>query len=307
MAGSRQTVSGRSAVSVRAASGDSALIDDMCLAGPQISRGRTVKSDEKQIERRLESIIDGEIIPRLALLHQQTEAGEADAARPDAAIRPADYLDEFTALIVKHESDVIGAYVKTLLSKGMTIESLLLELLAPAARKLGRLWEEDAVDFVDVTIATSRLQQIVHQFTLPPSDHEVTEPGRRVLLLPTPSEQHTFGLLMASEFFRRDGWRVWGISPVDQQSIPALVANQWFAAIGFSLSSERLIDTLCSTIKIVREASMNRAAPVIVGGRIFAGNDGLRRDINADMAVTDARDAVRLAEGAYQKSLGRQD
>src|SRR5262249_25508278 len=159
-----------------------------------------------------------------------------------------------------------------LLDDGLELDALLLDLLAPVARRLGVMWETDEIDFVDVTIGTSRLQQILHHFTLPP-DRDAHEPGRRVLLLPPPSEQHTFGLLMVSELFRSEGWQVWGGPPVNQNALRAMVANQWFALIGFSLSSERLIDTLCSTIKSVRRFSKNQSVQIIVGGRIFAQND----------------------------------
>lgn len=306
MVGTRQSNIPNGASKAVAASGDSTLLDDVCLDRRYMDGDRVVPKSEQQLDQRLENIVDGEIIPRLMLLHKSAQSKHQTSEAKTPAVDVKAYIDEFTDLVLRHETPVVTAYVTTLIQKGVTLETLLLELLAPSARKLGQLWEDDVVDFVDVTIGTSRLQQVLHHFTLPP-EKDASTPGRRVLLLPTPSEQHTFGLLMVSELFRREGWQVWGISPLETQDLPALVKDQWFALIGFSLSCERLLDTLGSTIKTVRRHSKNQSAPIIVGGPLFAQSDSLKCSVNADMAVADAQAALELAEKVFQNSLGRHD
>ena len=64
-----------------------------------------------------------------------------------------------------------------LLDDGIPLEALLLDLFAPVARRLGTMWEADQIDFVDVTIGTSRLQQILHHFTLPMEKTPVSPAG----------------------------------------------------------------------------------------------------------------------------------
>jgi MerR family transcriptional regulator, light-induced transcriptional regulator len=197
------------------------------------------------------------------------------------------------------------AYVHGLLDEGLGLDTVLIELLAPVARRLGELWEADEIDFVDVTVGTSRLQQILHHFALPP-ERDAGTPARRVLLLPTPTEQHTFGLLMVAEFFRREGWQVWGGTPLEERALKAMVADQWFALIGFSLSCERSVAALCATIKLVRRYSRNRCVKIIVGGPLLSGSDPASFGIEADMVVADAREAVALAESAVSHDAKRQ-
>lgn len=74
----------------------------------------------------------------------------------------------------------------------MPVESLYLDLLAPAARHLGELWCADACDFASVTLALGRLQKVMHQLS-PAFEGDVQhrEHGRRALLVPVPGEQHT--------------------------------------------------------------------------------------------------------------------
>ena len=47
----------------------------------------------------------------------------------------------------------------------MPLELLFLRLLAPAARRLGELWEGDLCTFTDVTIGLSHLQQVLRELS----------------------------------------------------------------------------------------------------------------------------------------------
>lgn len=306
MVGSRQSEASGGVPSAGSASGNTALLDEVCLDRRYLSGGQIIPKAEQRIDEKLESIIDGEIIPRLMLLHREGEEAQEGAPRVLANEEVAAHVDEFANLVLKFDVDVLAAYVNVLRQRGVNTENLLLKLFAPAARKLGEMWEADVIDFVDVTVGTARLQQLLHQFSLP-AKADASGPARRVLLLPTPSEQHTFGLLMVGDFFRRYGWEVSGGTPISTERLQPLVANQWFALIGFSLSCERLIGLLGSTIKTVRQHSRNRAVRIVVGGQVFVENKDLGHALGADLAVADAQEAVELAENVLRDSEGRQD
>jgi MerR family transcriptional regulator, light-induced transcriptional regulator len=253
---------------------------------------------EPNLDGQLGNVIAGEIVPRLMLLHKGERARSQAAAPPNRAVELSAQVADFTELVMHHEHDVLEAYVKSLLQRGLNLEALLLHLLAPAARRLGALWEEDKVDFVDVTIATSRLQQLLHHFTL---ELKKKDDGRRAaLFVAAPHEQHTFGLVMVSEFFRREGWQVHGGVAMEGEELRTVIAEQSFALIGFSLSCDRLINTLCSTIQSVRRLSKNQSVLVMVGGRIFAQDPAQRPWVGADIVAADAREAIDLAEHAVR-------
>ena len=59
--------------------------------------------------------------------------------------------------------------------------------------------------------------------------------GRRVLLLPGPGEQHTFGLSMVAEFFRRSGWEVVGGTGPESLDPVRAVRDEWFDVVGISV------------------------------------------------------------------------
>ena len=251
--------------------------------------------------------IEGEIIPRLVLARrangqlpaaltiadQALPAGGSSSLgwTPDSAL-----IAELADLVVREDVAAAATRIEALRQSGLTIETLYLELLAPIARYLGELWEADIVDFTAVTLGCSRLQQLLHE--LSPSFFREAEPHehrRRVLLVPVPGEQHTFGLYMVAEFFRRAGWDVWsGCMP--NRELGELVGKESFTLIGFSLSGDQRLDALASSIRSVRRASCNRGIGVLVGGPVFVGHPELVSLVGADATAQDGRQATQQAQ-----------
>lgn len=246
--------------------------------------------------------IEREVIPRLLLAHRVEQAGKlATAATLDAA-----EIEELARLLIREGSDAAAGYVQQVRARGVALETILLDLLAPAARLLGRWWERDECDFTAVTIGLWRLQRILYEVgpclqggAAPQAD------GRRILLSPTPHEQHTFGLLLVGELFRRDGWEVVAGPSFSHEELVRLVREQWFIAFGLSLAAERWFDAAAAVIRDVRRTSHNRAIVIIVGGAFFVEHPDQAARIGADGSAADARQAVRLARRLVAAQFGR--
>ena len=67
---------------------------------------------------------------------------------------------------------------------------------------------------------------------------EHREHGRRALLVPVPGEQHTFGLLMVVEFFRRADGTSGAVSLTGAYDLVRLVATSGSRSSGLSVGSE---------------------------------------------------------------------
>jgi MerR family transcriptional regulator, light-induced transcriptional regulator len=239
--------------------------------------------------------IEGEIIPRLVLARRAT--GDVPAPTAPAGWTPGhELIAEIADLVARKDVGAAATRIDALRQSGLTVETLYLELLAPAARYLGELWEADIVDFTTVTLGCTRLQQLLHE--LSPSffrEAEQHEHRRRVLLVPVPGEQHTFGLYMVAEFFRRAGWDVWsGCMPI--RELTELVGKEAFSLVGFSLSGDQRLDALASNIRSVRRASRNRGIGVLVGGPVFVGHPELVSLVGADATAQDGRQATHQAQ-----------
>lgn len=249
----------------------------------------------------LARVIEIDIIPRLLLAHREQAGPAAVAAQPTASIPPG-YADQFAAATLTEEAAPLLARAEALMASGVTVETVYLELLAPAARRLGTWWDEDACDFVDVTMGLWRIQEIVHALSaLIPGAAPVEGTLRRALFAPAPGEQHGLGAIMVEEFFRRAGWQTWSAPALDEAELVALAAGRVFDIIGLTVSVEQHLAALPRTIAAVRRASRNPDVVVLVGGRVFVERPGLAGDVGADGTAADGRLAVTLAESLLQR------
>lgn len=245
-----------------------------------------------QAMSRLVETIECEIIPRLLLALQSppAEVAAEGTARSDASIED---IAEFARLVATHDVAVATAYVNALLNRGVSLENIYLELLAPAARLLGEWWKSDLRDFTEVTSGLCRMHQLLHEFS-PIFLHDVATaaPNKCILLIPMPGEQHSFGLIMVAEFFRRAGWDVWDLHPSSNEDVFGVVRKQWFAVVGVSLSCESRLEELRPLISTIRAKSRNPAVGVMVGGQPFIGHPELVARVGADCTAADGRRAT---------------
>jgi methanogenic corrinoid protein MtbC1 len=241
----------------------------------------------------LSRCISADIIPRLVLARRaMRETTRPDGVEPG----PAD-VAEFAGLILTRDVSVARDFVQRVRERGASVEMLYLDLLAPAARRIGQLWEYDACDFAEVTVGLGRLQQVLHDVSqMFHAERQAAENGHRVLLVPVPGEQHSFGLTMVGEFFRNAGWDVWSEPRIAAgRDIIQLVRSEWFAVVGLSLASETRIDALARGIRSVRRASRNRSVGVLVGGPLFVAHPELVAHVGADATAIDGGQAPAQA------------
>ena len=242
--------------------------------------------------------IEGEIIPRLMMLfdHQLSVAAPVEPA-PSAPSLSAE-LDAFVALVLENDADVVCEYIEQLRDGGESLPAIYLNLLAPAARRLGELWESDECGFATATLGISRMHQVLLRFSsfFCANCTESPDDAKSVLVVPVPGEQHTFGLMMLVEFFRREGWRVWSGSPRNDAELVGLLESDRFDIVGLSVATERNFNSVPDLLRCVRERSKNKNIKVIVGGRLFSEQPELAQKVGADATALNGVDAVRLAE-----------
>jgi methanogenic corrinoid protein MtbC1 len=241
-----------------------------------------------------------DVIPRLAQSHR---APMRSANQPGQVPVQAE-IQAFAACLVDGSEAGIRVAVDGFRSRGVTVESLYVDLFAPAARHLGDMWDSDLCDFATVTVGLGRLQRLLRELS-PVFGAEVEHPvnGRRAMLAQPNDEQHSFGLSMVAEFFRRAGWEIHG-GPGGAASNPAArVRAEWFDLVGLSVGSEARLPWLTRTVAAVRQVSRNQRVVVIVGGPIFTLHPEWVQQVGADGTALEARAAPVLAENLILAGL----
>ena len=288
-------------------SNDSQASDDCLAFAPELAPSFLAEAPMPTARDRMARIvrtIEQDIIPRLVQAHRPHIALAAVPAAPaPRLVSTADVLG-FVQQVLAPDDGAWQVLTDRLLADGMAVGDLYLHLLAPAAQELGRMWDEDLCSFTDVTVAVGRMQRVLRSLS-PAFGHEVDHPqnGRRVLLVPAPGEQHTFGLAIVAEFFRRAGWEVVGDSETRTADPAALVRSEWFDVIGISVGSDARLDWLKSGISAIRNASRNRGIGVLVGGPSFAADRARVREVGADGTASDGQQAPVMAEQLLEERL----
>jgi methanogenic corrinoid protein MtbC1 len=252
----------------------------------------------------LAGIVQDQVVPRLVDAHRPVENQPllklAELAKPTAGV-----VSELAELVV-HDGDAAGRYVKALHADGLSVEAIYLNVLAPTARLLGKLWESDRRHFADVTVGVGRLQQMLHEFeAVFQSAAGDWQPDRRVLLMPVAKEQHTFGLFMIGEFMRRAGWDAWTGPLPSRTQLRKLLGSGEFGVVGLSVSSESRLPLVADSVSQVRRLAGKHRLAIMVGGGIFLERPELVREVGADGTAADARAAIILARGLLQQIQSR--
>jgi len=263
------------------------------------SRYSENKNSKDSCQASLMEILESQIIPNLLKVNESASPFfSTDRVRTNLPTQ--EEITRFAQLCIESDADAPDTFVQSLIAEGLASDAIFLHLLAPAARHLGYLWEDDICDFTQVTIGLVRMQQMTLRLGSEfQQQRKVAMDGMRALFAPVPGSQHTFGVLMVSEFFRREGWQVWMELGSSESVLLAAVEKDWFDVIGLSVGIEAHVESLTDTIRHIRLSSANRNAKILIGGPLLALSPDLYKEVGADGAASDAATAVELAQTLF--------
>jgi MerR family transcriptional regulator, light-induced transcriptional regulator len=249
------------------------------------------------LRQALESVVKSEVIPQLIL----AEKGALLTSHPrkvESRAATTAEVDAFQVLIIHRNTSDCFEFVSALRNGGLSLRSIYLGLFAPVAQQLGSKWDNDELDFVDVTIALSKLQTLLHDFAEPTDHFGPLDAARRIVLASSPDEQHALGMLIVSELFRMKGWDVSGGPGLAVGSdLNSMVNDNWYGVVGLSAGTEERAHQLKNEIDSIRRASRNQSISVLVGGPGFSEHPEISMSIGADGVAGDADEAVSKAQG----------
>lgn len=255
---------------------------------------------EERGDTRLLDVVKAEIIPRLMHAHPT----QSKDPQGNAAIRPAQ-VEVFARSLLERSPESARALLAGHLENGVALESIYLNLFTAAAQLLGEWWESDYCNFSQVTLCLSRLQAMLYElspsFQAGAGTARLDRSGeRRILMTTLPGQQHTMGLSILSEFFRREGWVVLSIPSPEPGLTQATLSAHWFDVLALSASHDAEIGDLATTIQAARKTSQNPRMAIMVGGPLFLRRPELSLPLGADGMSHDARDALALAQHLLQ-------
>ncbi len=243
---------------------------------------------EREVRRLAQQIVANLASPR-------AEDAEDDAA---ARHRPAsEDLDRLCTALVAADDDAAMRMMLQRQAEGVPLEVLYVGYLAEAARRLGRDWDDDRLNFAEVTIGTGRIFAIMCGLRSAVS-RTVSPAGRVALFASAPGNQHRLGLEMATEFFREKGWHIDVLSGGTHDEIADRAAATRAGIIGLSASTAETLPALERLVITLR--SRLPGSVLLVSGPVVENEGAHVAQLGADFVTADLGEALRLLEGTLQ-------
>ena len=236
-------------------------------------------------------LVEQTVIPHIVDAHHD------DAVTAEVRNRWHDEAVSFATLAIDADAEVLLNRLDGMLDSGTEVETILINILGAAARRLGIMWEQDDCDFVDVTMGLWRLQEVVRELSARfPTRVSRPDGGYSAVFSAMPGEQHNFGTVIVEDIFRRAGWASELLLEAQQGALLNAVATKRYDLVGLTVSLDVHIELLPSLILAIRSVSRNPRLCIILGGRVLMDDPQLALRVGADGTAADAQQAVALAE-----------
>ncbi|MDG1128434.1 hypothetical protein A8B83_11120 [Rhodobacteraceae bacterium EhC02] len=182
---------------------------------------------------------------------------------------------------------------------GLPLSEVYIGYISGAARRLGQLWDNDEIGFLQVTLATSRLTAIICGLKKVFYDREGS-PKRRALFAACPGESHVMGVSMAADLFRREGWEI--DLEIGQDHDDLLMAQHMgdYPVIGLSASSDAMILPLARFIRAAR--LLTPGALIYVAGEITHLHADIATTVGANGVLNDPVTALAQITRALEQN-----
>lgn len=204
------------------------------------------------------------------------------------------------------DDDAARILVDDLLAAGLSVEVLCRDHLAPAARRLGTLWDHDRLPFTEVAMAITRIQSILRRI---PAGRVVAGRGTRsgAVFAAVPGEMHTLGVMMAADLFRRGGWDVSLLVGLTHDELLARITRDDRPVIGLSCAGDHSYPALRRLLAAISKARPD--ATVLLSGYIINRPDRIAGLPVSVLTVSDLASAeaqmARMDARPSSSNLGR--
>ncbi len=199
-------------------------------------------------------------------------------------------------LLNGQQQQAFESVISSIVEGGMSVREVYREILEPALKAVGSMWETNEIDVYDehfVSHATESLMGQLRSFLVsgPPTKGTV-------ILAPVPGELHDIGLRMVSDFVEAEGFRCvfLGANTPTGGIAKALIEKKAdILAISATLTFD--VDAVADALRRVRSAASRRGRKhlrIVAGGQAFTFDRTLWERVGADGFAANAEEAVQV-------------
>lgn len=214
-----------------------------------------------------------------------------------------DIFQMFGATLIDPDDARLGAFLAHLLRERVGAAEVADLYIPELARWLGAEWMEDRLSFVQVSLASARMQAMLRAIGCAWSADAAAPGDDRALALVVPQgEQHTLGALVLLGQLRRLGVTVrLALGPAPGETAEMLRAGR-MAGVLVSLSGTGQLAKARALIDEIR-MSGPQGMPIVLGGALLQTDIDAATGLGADLVTSDLRVALDACRAPLEAGL----
>ena len=211
--------------------------------------------------------------------------------------------DDFLDALKRGDRRAATFIVDAALDAGAELREIYIDVVQPAMREIGRLWQEN-----ELTVAEEHLATAISQSVMSRTFERVFvwRDSRTPFLVAAcaDDERHQIGLRMLCDLLEMEGWETSYLgASVPIESLVDFVQKHQPDAVAISATIAPHIPRVRAAIDALRAAHLAKQPVVAVGGRAFLTDPSLAVRVGADLTAADAADAVRVLDETVRRAL----
>jgi methanogenic corrinoid protein MtbC1 len=196
------------------------------------------------------------------------------------------------AALVAGDRRAASKIVDDALDAGSDLRGVYLDMLQPAMREIGRLWQENELTVAEEHVATAITQSVMARVF----DRVYTWRDERtptLIAACADDERHQMGLRMLCDLLELDGWETTYLgASVPIESLVELIQKQCPQVVALSATIAPHLPRVRDAIAAIRASGVTPMPVIIIGGRAVAADPTMAHRLGADLFAGDASDAV---------------
>jgi len=214
-----------------------------------------------------------------------------DTTPAEGALR-ADVVDLFVRGVRTGDPADLQKLLSEMRRARISAEAAVDHYIPAAVARIGAMWHSDAIDVLEATVATTRLQSLLRELGRAWSADVTSDKMVASVLVVVPEgEQHILGAMIATTQLRRLGVSVCMQLVPTQSVLEELLVARRFNAVFVSVGNHESVELARVMIRSIRKLGQP-GLPVAVGGPIPMSMDELREITGADHAGRDVKLAL---------------
>lgn len=220
------------------------------------------------------------------------------ALQMPAAAKAIKYRERFLTSLIDPDPRHHREIIEELLRAQIPMQTLAIHLFCPVATQLGTYWCNDETDFMQVAVASTRLNTIVNHVTHAGTQLANPHPtAKRVLLARSHGTKHTLGVTLVRMCFRDMGWIVDGGADMEiGDTLFMRLSAKPYDLLGLSVGQLQEKSDCVDAIDRCRKDPATQNMTIALGGAGVLSHPEEFNDTGADIIARSALEVMHLSD-----------